>query len=147
MAALKWYVFLYICIVPYIELTCSIAEVVLYSLSLPCKPSVGQLCRLWPSQRGLQESYNYSVNEIQWTCRMSTYFKLILCKSSCLEKWLPNIVQISLTKRQRCVRIFSHFGLLDWAPIPYCDKAHTACGTCMQLLSLCAECEITSFVP
>ena len=56
-------------------------------------------------------------------------------KPSRLVNWLPNIVQISLTRR--CVRIMA---------IPYCDEASAACGTCTQLSSY-AESEITSLVP
>ena len=36
-------------------------------------------------------------------------------------------------KKVCCVRIFSHFGLLE--AIPYCDEARAACGRCVQLSS------------
>ena len=60
-----------------------------------------------------------------------------------LKKWLPIIVRISLTKRY--VRIFSHFVFLSMG-IPYCGKAHAACGMYTQL-SMYVESKITTFVP
>ena len=62
---------------------------------------------------------------------------------SVLGKWLPIIVQISLTKRQCWVRVFSHFDLLDGHSLfilLYCDEAHAACGMCVQLISYMEVC-------
>ena len=62
---------------------------------------------------------------------------------SVLGKWLPIIVQISLTKRQCWVRVFSHFDLFDsQGPfiLLYYDEAHAACGMCVQLSSYMEVC-------
>ena len=54
---------------------------------------------------------------------------------NCLRKWLPIIVQVSLTKRY--IRISM--------TIPYCGKACAACGTYAQLSSY-VQSEITTLI-
>ena len=46
-------------------------------------------------------------------------------KPSRLGKWLPIIVQISLTKKTRCIRVLVI--LVFSMAIPYCNNPHAAC--------------------
>ena len=64
-----------------------------------------------------------------------------------LGKRLPIIAQISPTKRQRCVRIFSHFGLLGGHAFLYCDEPVLLAARSRAQLSSYAESEISSLVP
>ena len=72
---------------------------------------------------------------------MKSYYKYY-SMSSRLRKWLPIIIQISLTKRQRWVRVsvISVHSIAILLSFSYCDNAHAVCGICAQLSTYVEVC-------